>query len=291
MISLNNVTLRYKSGKGIFNISFSVKEGSVTGYLGPNGSGKTTTIRSLMGFMRPDSGSCTIGGLDCYQDATKIKQRLGYIPGEITFPSGMSCQEYLNYICELRGVKDLTLMKSLIERFELDTKGKLKKFSKGMKQKVGLITAFMHDPDVLILDEPTSGLDPLMQNEFIKLILEEKKKGKTILMSSHMIEEVEHTCDEVVIIKDGAIVVQSDIKKIKSSKRKGYSIKTPEVDKLKAFGYEVAEATEDGCVVYVRGEEIDTFIKRIGSITVKDLDVRSQTLEDIFLHYYGMEEK
>lgn len=290
MISLEHATLQYKNGKGIFDIDFTVRDGRVTGYLGPNGAGKTTTIRALMGFMRPDSGRCAVNGLDCFRDAERVKRVLGYIPGEIAFPGGMSCREYLDYQCELRGLRDRTRMYALIDRFELDTKGAVKRFSKGMKQKLGIIAAFMHDPSVLILDEPTSGLDPLMQNEFIRLIVEEKNRGKTILMSSHMFEEVERTCDDVVIIREGRIAAQSDVQLLKASRRKGYRVKTPEAEAVKAMGYEVGETTPDSCVVYIKAGETDGFIKRLAGITVTGLDVQAQTLEEIFLEYYGTEE-
>lgn len=290
MIEVSGLTLRYPSGKGVFDLTFDIGTGKVMGYLGPNGAGKTTTIRALMGFMRQDSGSCTIGGLDCYRDAAKIKQFLGYIPGEIVFPNSGNCMDFLRYQCELRGVKDFSRMKMLLDRFELQPKGAIKRFSKGMKQKVGIITAFLHDPQVLILDEPTSGLDPLMQNAFVELILEEKKRGKTILMSSHMFEEVERTCDDVLIIKDGRIVAQSDIKTLKSSKRRGYIVQTPQPEKLKTLGFELGNITDAGCEVYVRGEETDMFIKKLSSIQVTALDSKAQNLEDIFLNYYGTQE-
>lgn len=230
-------------------------------------------------------------GLDCFKEAEKIKTSVGYIPGEISFPSGMSCSEFLKYQCELRGIKDLRRMGELLERFELDAKGAIRRFSKGMKQKVGIVAAFMHDPQVLILDEPTSGLDPLMQNTFISLILEEKKKGKTILMSSHMFEEVERTCNDVLIIKDGRIVAQSDIKKLKSSKRKGYIVQTPQMEELKAMGFEIGASSDVECEVYVRGEEIDSFIKKLAGINVTGLTTKTQNLEDIFLNYYSAEAK
>lgn len=287
MIKVDHLTLKYPSGKGIFDLNFSIGQGKVMGYLGPNGAGKTTTIRALMGFMRADSGSCQIDGLDCYKDAAGIKKNLGYIPGEIAFPSGMNCHQFLKYQCELRGLKDLTRMHELIQRFELDAKGPIKRFSKGMKQKLGIITAFMHDPAVLILDEPTSGLDPLMQKNFIDLILEEKKRGKTILMSSHMFEEVERTCDDVLIIRDGRIMAQSDIATLKSSKRKGYVVHTEDMAALTQMGFELGEAGDNRCVVYVRGEEVDDFIKKLGTIHVTGLDIMTQNLEDIFMNFYG----
>lgn len=291
MIEVKGLTLTYPSGKGVFDLNFSVGEGKVMGYLGPNGAGKTTTIRALMGFMKQNSGSCKIDGMDCFAEAAKVKKILGYIPGEIAFPGGMSCNDFLKYQCDLRGLKDTTRMKALIQRFELDTRGTIRRFSKGMKQKVGIITAFMHDPKVLILDEPTSGLDPLMQNTFIDLILEEKKRGKTILMSSHMFEEVERTCDDVLIIKDGRIIAKSGIEALKSSKRKGYIVQTPDGGALQELGYTVEVLADDRYVVYVLGEEIDSFVKQLANLRVTGLDVKAQNLEDIFLNLYGKGEQ
>lgn len=287
MIEVNNITLKYPSGKGIFDIDFVVSQGTVIGYLGPNGAGKTTTIRALMGFMKPDNGVCTINGLDCYNQAHKIKQILGYIPGEISFPSGMTCMEFIDYVCKMRETSDRSYLKHLIELFELDTRGVIKKFSKGMKQKLGIIIAFMHNPDVLILDEPTSGLDPLMQNVFIELILKEKKKGKTILMSSHIFEEIERTCDDVMIIKEGRIIAKSDIKTLKNSKRKAFIVQSPDVDKLIKFGFEIGTSINNNTEVFITGEQTDNFIKKLSGITVSGLEVKSQNLEEIFLNYYG----
>jgi len=150
MIDVNNLTLTYPSGKGVFDLDFSVKQGEVMGYLGPNGAGKTTTIRALLGFMQPNAGSCMIGGLDCTKNAPAIQKSLGYIPGEITFLEDMNGDVFLKFIHEMRGTKDTMRQKQLMDMFEINPKGKIKKFSKGMKQKLGIITAFMHDPDVLI---------------------------------------------------------------------------------------------------------------------------------------------
>lgn len=295
MIDVKGLTLKYPSGKGIFNLNFKVNSGEVMGYLGPNGAGKTTTIRALLGFMQPDKGSCFIGGLDCTKDAPQIQKSLGYIPGEIAFLDGMNGDEFLKFMCDMRGTSDLTRQKQLIDMFELDTKGKIKKFSKGMKQKIGIVAAFMHNPEVLILDEPTSGLDPLMQNRFVELILEEKKKGKTILMSSHMFEEVERACDNVLIIKDGKIVDQSDVKKLKSSQRKGFIIKPADLtiatDMLKNAGFEVAKVINDTVEVFVTGENVDQFIKTAAQFKVLNLEVKAQTLEDIFIQFYSKEGK
>lgn len=295
MIEVKNLTLKYPNGKGVFDINFSVSEGEAMGYLGPNGAGKTTTIRGLLGFMKPNNGSCSIRGLDCASKAPEIQKTLGYMPGEMTFLEDMNGDEFLRLMQELRGVKDTTLQKRLLDMFELNPKGRIKKFSKGMKQKLGIVTAFMHDPDVLILDEPTSGLDPLMQNRFIMLILEEKARGKTILMSSHIFEEVEKTCDNILIIKDGRIVKQSDVKTLKGAQRKGFIIKTENINStfedLEKAGFDVVNSNGDTIEVFVKGESIDFFVKTLAKSNTLSFDAKTQSLEDVFMHFYRREEK
>ncbi|MEG0077022.1 ABC transporter ATP-binding protein [Anaerorhabdus sp.] len=290
MINVNNLTLKYRNGKGVFNLNFEVKQGEVIGYLGPNGAGKTTTIRALLGFIKADEGSASIDGMDTFDDAPEIMKNLGYLPGEITFLDGMTGEEYLNYLAEVRGIKDRTREKELIQMFEFSPKGSIKKYSKGMKQKLGIVAAFMHDPDVYILDEPTSGLDPLMQNRFVELIKSEKERGKTILMSSHMFEEVERTCDHVLIIKDGHLVAHADIETLKNSQRKGYELKTTNntqaLELFTELGYEV-DNVNDVVEVYVTGEQVDKFIKACSMLHVISLDIKAQTLEDVFMHYYA----
>lgn len=295
MIKLDNVTLTYPSGKGIFDIRFEVKEGTVMGYLGPNGAGKTTTIRALLGFMKADSGSCFVRGNDCWTQSVNIQRLLGYIPGEISFPDGMNGDEFLDFLSEMRGSKDLSKRKDLLDMLELDPKGRIRKFSKGMKQKLGIVAALMHDPDILVLDEPTSGLDPLMQKRFVELILDEKRKGKTILLSSHIFEEVEKTCDEVIIIKDGRIVMFSDSASLRNSRRKAYQIRTGNnseaVSLLVSAGFEIEGGRNDAekgvITVYVKGEDVDRFVKTIASFEVVDIDLKTQSLEDVFLSLYA----
>ncbi|MHB0857661.1 MAG: ABC transporter ATP-binding protein [Anaerolineae bacterium] len=294
MIDVENLYLIYPNGKGVYDLTFSVDKGEVMGYLGPNGAGKTTTIRALLGFMQPNSGTCSIGGLDCIRKAPEIQRFLGYIPGEIAFLDSMNGDEFLTFMHAMRGTKDLSRQNQLLEMFELDPKGSIKKFSKGMKQKLGIVTAFMHDPDLLILDEPTSGLDPLMQNRFVELVLDEKARGKTILMSSHMFEEVERTCDNVLIIKDGRIVQQSDVQSLKNSQHSGFILKPQDVASasltLESAGFLVGESTHNTIEVYVKEEDIDRFIKIASQSTILGLDVIPQTLESIFMQYYGREQ-
>jgi len=293
MIEVQNLTLTYPSGKGVFDLDFTVKQGEVMGYLGPNGAGKTTTIRALLGFMKPVQGTCSIGGLNCSKDAPAIQKRLGYIPGEMTFIDSMDGDEFLRFMAEMRGTRDSARQKQLLDRFELNPKGPVCKYSKGMKQKLGIVTAWIHDPEVLILDEPTSGLDPLMQNRFVQFILEEKKRGKTILMSSHIFEEVEKTCDNVLIIKDGRIAAQSDVKTLKQSQRKGFLLKAADMEAaaslLEAEGFQTEQGTGDALKVYITGEEVDRFVKTAAKCTLLDFDGIPQTLEDIFIQFYGQE--
>jgi ABC-2 type transport system ATP-binding protein len=293
MIDVKNLTMIYPSGKGIFNLNFKVKKGEILGYIGPNGAGKTTTIRALLGFMKPNEGTCTINGLDCIKDAPKIQRFLGYIPGEISFFDDMTGYEFLQFMHEMRGLKDNGRQNELLKLFDLDPKGKIRRFSKGMKQKLGIVTAFMHNPDVLILDEPSSGLDPLMQIRFINLILEEKEKGKTIILSSHIFEEVEKTCDNVIIIKEGKIVNYSTVQLLKKSQRKGFIIKPDNCEQaIQTFlrsNFISNQLNNDSIEVYCSGDRIDEFIKTCAKLKLYNFDEISQSLEDVFMQYYKNE--
>ena len=294
MIDVQNLTLTYPSGKGVFELNFQIDEGEVVGYLGPNGAGKTTTIRALLGFMHSDSGSCSIRGLNCREHAPEIQRFLGYIPGEITFPDNMRGDEYLRLIHDMRGGGNGGTgqrQNELLEMFELDPRGKISKFSKGMKQKLGIVAAFMHAPEVLILDEPTSGLDPLMQNRFVELIRKEREDGKTILMSSHSFEEVEKTCDNVLIIRDGRIIHTASATELQSSRLRKYVLRSGEQE---ALAQALAEAgftsdysdEQDGLVVMVQGDSVDKFVKTISEFGINDLSQHSQTLEELFMRFY-----
>jgi ABC-2 type transport system ATP-binding protein len=217
VIKVKNLTKDYGMGRGVFDVSFDVKKGEVFGFLGPNGAGKSTTIRHLLGFIKPQSGGTEILGVDCWVDPSEVQKHLGYVAGEIAFPDNTSGWKFISQIAEMRGI-DLKRAQELCEYFGLKAQGELKRMSKGMKQKIALVIAFMHNPDIIILDEPTSGLDPLMQAKFCELVAAEKAKGKTILMSSHMFNEVESTCDRVAIIKAGKIVAEVDLKNVEQHK-------------------------------------------------------------------------
>ncbi|MCI9048971.1 MAG: ABC transporter ATP-binding protein [Coprobacillus sp.] len=265
IINIQNLTRDYGSKKGVFDVSIQVEKGEVFGFLGPNGAGKTTTIRHLMGFINPKIGSCQIDGLDCWKNHDEIQKRLGYIPGEINFFDDLTGKEFLKFVADYRDVGKDNRMQEMIERFELDTRSKIKKMSKGMKQKLGIVAAFMHDPDILILDEPTSGLDPLMQNRFIELIAEEKKRGKTILLSSHMLEEVESTCDRIGIIRNGKIVTVDSVETLKKRHMHTYTVHLNSPELAEAF----ARDFDGEC----NGNSV--------TVTAK------QSLDTIFMNYYG----
>ncbi len=267
VIKIENLVRDYGGGKGVYDVSFQVNQGEAFGFLGPNGAGKTTTIRHLMGFLKPESGKCTICGLDCWKERDKVQAVLGYLPGEISFFDDMSGGEYLKFIGEYRKNGAKTRKEELLERFELDPGSRIKKMSKGMKQKLGIVAAFMHDPDILILDEPTSGLDPLMQSRFVELVAEEKKRGKTVLMSSHMFEEVERTCDRIGIIRKGRMVAIDSAGALHERHTRSYTVTLENEAAARAF------AADFGGIC--NGVHVTVAAR--------------QSLEEIFMNYYGGE--
>jgi ABC-2 type transport system ATP-binding protein len=292
MIKVKNLTKRFTPEKGLFDLNFEVKKGEVFGYIGPNGAGKSTTIRHLMGFMKPDDGSSSINDLDCWAKSAEVQKLIGYLPGEIVFLEGMNGLDFLNLMQKMRKHKMTQKRDELIERFQLDVKTPIRKMSKGMKQKVGIIAAFMHDPEVLILDEPTSGLDPLMQRVFIDLILEEKKKNKTILMSSHSFQEIERTCDSAGIIKDGRLVALEDIHSLRTVQRRVFEVKVKKESDIETIHQSQLQTEIMGkktAHITVQGNDQE-FIQLLSRCEVEHVDTRPQDLEDIFMHYYDRRE-
>lgn len=289
VIELNNLTRDYGQNKGIYNLSFSIPAGETFGFLGPNGAGKTTTLRHLMGFLQPQKGSCHIQGQDCWKNRESIQKNLGYLPGEISFPNEMTGTAFLHFYGQYRGMKNNNRMNDLLERFELDPHSKLKKMSKGMKQKIGIVAAFMHDPAVLLLDEPTSGLDPLMQNRFVELIQQEKERGKTILMSSHMFEEVERTCSRVGIIRQGAMAAVDTMDSLKQKRVKKYVITLQSEAAAQAFSKSglLVESTDACRVTVLVQNNFPQFTQAMAQAPVVNISAPTQSLEEIFLHYYG----
>ncbi|KGR81184.1 MULTISPECIES: ABC transporter ATP-binding protein [Lysinibacillus] len=288
MIEVNHLTKKFGDFYSIQNVHLQIPKGEVFGFLGPNGAGKSTTIRHLMGFLQPTEGSCFINGLNCREASATIQQFVGYLPGEIAFIDKMTGKQFIHFIAQLRGMNDYTHAEKLMHFFELDASRLIKKMSKGMKQKVGLVCAFMHHPEIVILDEPTSGLDPLMQTKFIEFILAEKDKGTTIFMSSHMIEEVEKTCDRVAIINAGKIVATETITDLKKRKSKKYMLEFQDEQELTRFldeEYVLERISSTKVMITITGD-LQAFLHTLSNYKIIDLDVISQSLEDIFMHYY-----
>ncbi|NLD34920.1 MAG: ABC transporter ATP-binding protein [Clostridiales bacterium] len=289
VIDIRGLTKSYGPGKGIFDLTLQIPRGEVFGYLGPNGSGKTTTIRHLLGFLNADSGSCSIGGLDCRTQAAQLHHSLGYLPGEIAFFDEMRGSEYLRFLAHMRGLRTCPRERELLDRFQLDPSGRIRRMSKGMKQKLGLVAAFMHDPEILVLDEPTSGLDPLMQQAFVELILAEKARGKTILMSSHSFEEIEKTCSRVGILHAGHLSALVDVADLQASRRRVYAVSFDREEDKQAFLAEELDIAGDYSLrvdVAVTGS-LQAFTRALSRHPIAGLDVVNQRLEDIFIGYYG----
>lgn len=291
IIEVNHITKDYGNHKGVFDISFEVQEGEVLGFLGPNGSGKTTTIRQLLGFIRPDTGNISIMGLDAFANASETNAKIGYLPGEIAFMDDMTGIEFINFMAKMKGVENLDRIRWLMDFLEFDASGKISRMSKGMKQKVGLVIALMQDAPILILDEPTSGLDPLMQGKFVELIQKAKEEGKTILMSSHSFEEIEHTCDRIIMIKDGQLIASENMETLRHHKKKHYTIRFRTASQANMLVYHFPESVVEGNIVTLDLEGSPSeLIRKLALYDIEDIDVRPQSLEEIFLQYYGGEQ-
>ncbi len=290
-IEVINMTKDYGHGRGIFDISIQVDKGECYGFLGPNGAGKTTTIRHLMGFSKPDQGEGKILGMESFENAAKIKNIVGYLPGEIALPRGLTGTEFLKMMMDLRGVKSDEYLKMLLDRFELDPNVSTKSMSLGVKRKLAVVTAFMHDPEILILDEPTSGLDPVMQQTFIEYIIEEKKRGKTIFLSSHIFHEVDATCDRIAIIKDGRIVSEFLSEELKDARDSVYRIIFNDEKSYSQFetsDYRIAakNRTQGIIDVYINSKELNQFILDVSKANVYDFQEIPFSLEDYFMQFY-----
>lgn len=294
MIKVDSLTHDYGHGRGVFDVSFEVSGGETLGFLGPNGAGKSTTMRHLMGFSKPQKGSLSISGLDCTGKSSEIMKTVGYLPGEVALPEGLSGRQFINMMQDMRGIKNEKRTSELLERFELDPSGSVKRMSIGEKRKLAVVTAFMSDPDILLLDEPTSGLDPLMQEVFIDFIREEKGRGKTILLSSHIFAEVEALCDRIAIIKEGRLVSTVDAADIRHGL---HNIMTVEFENQKDFNefgkagldFKLRDRKTLKCSVIVDDEDINKFISAVKKFRLKSFDEHSVTLEEYFMHFYKKE--
>lgn len=297
VIEVNNLTKDYGSGRGVFDVGIAVNKGEVFGFLGPNGAGKSTTIRHLMGFSKPDSGETLIFGKPTFKKYYEILDKVGYIPGEIALPAGLTGYEFIRMMQDMQGVKNDAQLKRMLDMFELSDEvlyGDTKRMSLGVKRKLAVVTAFMHDPEVLILDEPTSGLDPVMQDVFVKYIHEEKARGKTILLSSHIFSEIDSTCDRIAIIKDGRIVSDFIADDLKHASKKYYDVRFKSEADEKTFENKISSISSADMIktggerayLSVDDKDLNAFISLLSDLDPVAFSNRRESLEDYFMKFY-----
>jgi ABC-2 type transport system ATP-binding protein len=290
VIHTDRLTKRYGDARGIEDVSMSVEAGEVFGFLGPNGAGKTTTIRTLLDLMHPTSGSAQLFGLDSRRESLAIRARLGNLPGDFSYDPRLTGRELLSFLAEIRGVHSLGRAPQLAARFHADLERRLGELSRGNRQKVGLIQAFFHSPELLILDEPTGGLDPLMQEEFLELVREERERGTTVFLSSHELDEVQRACDRVGIIRDGRLVAVEKVADLIGRAYRHVSLEfdapvdPSEFERLAGVSGLVAAGNR---ISFNTEGDLDAVVKAAARHAVSDLQVTQPTLEEVFLTYYS----
>jgi ABC-2 type transport system ATP-binding protein len=290
IIQTDKLTKTYGSHRGIIDIDLEVAEGEAFGFLGPNGAGKTTTIRTLLDHIRPTSGRATVFGIETTVDPVAIHRRIGYLPGEFALYDKLTGGQTIDYFANLRGGVDAAYQADLIKRLDIDTSRKFKEYSKGNKQKVGLIVALQHRPDLLVLDEPTSGLDPLVQQTFFEVIREAKAEGRTVFLSSHILGEVEKTCDRVAIIRDGRLVKVDRVEALRDLAHHQVELRFSGDVPVGAFAAlpGVSDVTSDEHVLRMRvSGSITPVVREAARYELLDFVSREPSLEETFLAEYG----
>lgn len=287
VIEIENLTKDYGRGRGIFGVNLTINQGEMVGFVGTNGSGKTTTIRNILGYVKPTSGSVKVNGLSSWKNSSEIAKWVGYVPGEIAFPDLPTGIDFLKCQAEFYGLKDMGYANELIQRLQLDPRANLKRMSKGMKQKTALVAALMNDAPIIILDEPTTGLDPLMRVTFLDIIKREHEKGKTIFMSSHLFEELETTCDRVALIDSGKIVDVADMNEIRNRPVKDFKIEftnSADYEKFKKIGYEITRLQPEynQVTIKINVEQTGELLGALKGYNVKFISELPYTLEKHF---------
>jgi beta-exotoxin I transport system ATP-binding protein len=289
-IRTTRLTKDFGGGRGVFGLDLEVERGEVLGFLGPNGAGKSTTMRLLLDLIKPTSGSATLLGLDSRAESLEIRRRLGFLPGELALYPVLTGAAMLDYLAELRGGVDRRLRDDLAERFDADLDRRIRELSTGNRQKLGLIQAFMHEPELLILDEPITGLDPLVQQSFHALLREVAAKGGTVFLSSHTLSEVERVADRVAILRRGQLVVVDSLERLLEVAVRRLEVEftgvTPGAEELGAVPG-VREVTREGAHLVVAFEgSADALVKAIARYEVRSIRSRDDDLDEIFLRYY-----
>jgi ABC-2 type transport system ATP-binding protein len=284
------LTKFYGSNRGIEDVDLAVRPGEIFGFLGPNGAGKSTTIRALLDLIRPTSGQAQVLGMDAQRDSVAVRAVVGYLPGEASFYEELSGIAFLDLLAQV-GNRPAELRAGLLERLDLDASRRIARYSRGMKQKLAVVAALQHDPEVLILDEPTSGLDPLVQQEFYAILREFSVKGRTVFFSSHVLSEVERLCDRVAVIREGRIVTVDEIAELREKmvRRMTVTFAGPvPAEQIAVAGTSVVETVGNTVTLNV-GEGLDALLKRIAGFEVVDLEYERPNLEETFLELYSVD--
>ncbi|MGZ8700802.1 MAG: ABC transporter ATP-binding protein [Gaiellaceae bacterium] len=294
VVSLQGLTKSYGRARGVVDLDLTVRSGEVFGFLGPNGAGKTTTIRTMLDLIRPTSGRAHIFGLDVRADGVAIRRRVGYLPGDLRLYEGLTPRELFSYFGALRRLPTLAEAEGLAARFDLELDRPVAALSRGNRQKVGLVQAFMHRPQLLVLDEPTSGLDPLVQQTFYELARETVADGRTVFLSSHVLSEVQHVADRVALVRDGRLVLVDSVENLRARARARvevtFAVPPPE-DAFECLpGVRVLERRGDVVLFTLEGE-IDPLLKALARHRVVALDSHEADLEDVFLSLYRPDDR
>ena len=294
IIQTKNLSVYYGAHRGIKDLNLSVQKGEVFGFLGPNGAGKTTTLRAILDIIHPTQGSATLFGLDSKKDGIAIRERLSYLPGELSLYPSMKASYYLNLLGSLQKNKpDESYLEQLLERVDLDPSRKMKEYSHGNKQKIGVVAAFMGKKDLIILDEPTIGLDPLVQHTVLELVQEAKKEGHTVFISSHNLKEVQTVCDRVGIIQNGELIKTEKVETLINQQLKRLEIHFRKEPPFDAFAIEgVKEISRDGnLVLFEVSQDLDKLMEKAAPYGIKDIETKTVSLEEIFLAFYSPQNK
>lgn len=286
IIEIKDLKKYFGKTHAVDGVSFQVKAGEAFGFLGPNGAGKTTTIRTIMDFIRPTEGTVTLFGLDSRRDSVALKSKIGYLPGNVRLNANWTGHEHVGFVAGIRGKEHNAL--DIAKRLDLDLSKRFRSLSSGNKQKLGIVLALMHSPELLIMDEPTVGLDPLLQNEIYEMLAELKKKGTTIFISSHNLPEVERVCDRVGIIKAGKIVAVETLKELSGKRLHRVEVRFAEKVKTSEFmfdGVENVEEIADGLIFSVGGD-LNPVLAKLAEYMVTDLSISHADLEEVFLKFY-----
>ena len=288
VLKISNVTKQFGHFTALDGVNMEVNKGEVYGFIGPNGAGKSTTIRVLLGILKATSGDATIFGQDVWKDAVEIHKRIAYVPGDVNLWPNLTGGEVIDLFIKLRGTNNGTKREELIKRFKLDPTKKCRTYSKGNRQKVALIAAFSSDADLYILDEPTSGLDPLMEREFQQCVLEAKQAGKSVLLSSHILSEVEKLCDKVSIIREGKIIESGTLNELRHLTRTILVVETKQpISALhEVEGVHDIEEKDQALTFHVDAEHLHHVMQYVSQFDIIKLESAPPTLEDLFMRHY-----